>query len=86
LVAESGGAGRDRAANIERGAHGGERQRGSGRGVAVRGRSRRANVGLLKDRRRGASGGGVGHELERAPDSIWENGDGGGHLTVQSHL
>jgi hypothetical protein len=39
--------------------------------VVTWGRSRRASEG---------------QELERAPDSIWEYGDGGGHLTVWSHL
>jgi hypothetical protein len=52
----------------------------------VRGRSRRASAGLLEDRRRGASGGGAGWEIELAPDSVCENGDGGGQLTIRSHL
>jgi hypothetical protein len=70
LVKKSDGVGPDRAANVERGAGGGERWSGSGRGAAAWGRSRRASAGLLEDRRREASGGGAGRELERAPDSI----------------
>jgi hypothetical protein len=52
----------------------------------VRGRSRRASAGLLEDRRHGASGGGAGWEIELAPDSVCENGDGGGQLIIRSHL